>query len=285
MDLLKNDKKILMNQIEDKNKELKKLIENTQNLKQDIARIETERDSLEKRNKDLNSIQQDRNELRALNERLRNKLGEVSKTYEDLKGTNDGEIVALNDELKKSNARIEDLKADNEEANAITMRLRDEIRSLQEASRNVQRLTDELRNSENINKVLQRQLNDVAKASELRKNTLDPEIELIKQRMHEFQITNGDLQEKLREYERQVGMLKNELSKERSVSLVARNGFEVEIRRLADELAVVEEAKNNLETHVKELSYINETYKGMIERYGCKTMAHLAQYRIFRMTL
>eukprot|EP00794_Sanderia_malayensis_P015801 gene15801-17394_t len=264
-ELFEKDKDVLMKQLEEKNAELQKSIENGDKLTRKIAMVEEEKEQLEKQNRDFNLLQQDRNELRVLNERLRNKLGEVSKTYENLKGTNDGELLALADELKKANARIAELEADNEEAKSIAVRLRDEIRNLQQASRGVQRLTDELRNSENVNRVLQRQLNEVAKAAELRKNSVDPEIELVKKRMHELQTTNADLQEKLREYERQFNGLRNELSKERSVSLVERNGLEVELRRLVDELASAEEMKKQLEQNVKELSYINKTYKDMIE--------------------
>ncbi len=263
---ISKDRNILMQQIEGKNSELNSCRETIKNLKRDIDAIEKQKNQLGKQLKDHNQLHKDRDELRALNERLRNKLGEVSKTYENLKDANDNEMVTLNEELKKAKSKICELDSDNEEANAIMVRLKDEIRKLQEESRNVERLTGELRNCQNINKVLQRQLNDVAKASELRQTTLDPELELIKHRMREFQRLNSDLEEKLQDCNRQEKLLRSELAKEKSKSSEDRDGFEIEMQKLANELILADENRRSLETQVKDLSYIAESYKAMIER-------------------
>ena len=265
---LGKDKFLLMKQIEDKNNELAKSKELIKDLKQALDDDENARDALSKQSKEQLLLQQDRNELRTLNERLRNKLSEVSSTYEKLKGASDNELFKSNEDLQIANSRIAEFQSESEQANAITMHLRDEIRNLQESSRDVQRLTAELRNSQNINKVLQGQLNDVAKASEIRQNVLDPEVTNLKRRMQECQRLNHELQEKLHGCQGNINMLKNDLSQERSMFLSKQEEFLAEVRRLKKDDSVTAETKVNMETQLKELSFVAESYKTMIERYN-----------------
>ena len=261
--LLTSDKKLLMDQIQDKNGQLSKLRKELENLK---IEIKGELEQNTRKTKDNKILQGERNELRELNERLRNKLGEVSNTYENLKGTNEHEIVNLTAELKHAKLLNDELRHDNDEANAINMRLRDEIRNLQEASRDLQRLTDDLKSSQNVNKVLQRQLNDLSKASELRKNALEPEIETLKRKMQDLQKSNHELEEKALFYQRQAAGFQQEYQKEKDSFASEKAGNLGEIGRLKNDILGLNKLKLDWESKLKELSFESESYKAMIER-------------------
>ena len=260
---LSEEKNALISQLQEKSGQMTGMKTEIESLK---LELENFKEVQIKKAKECDSLQQDRQELRNLNERLRKALGDVSKTYENLKEANEQDILSLKEELNMAQASVQRQGLENEQANAVNMRLRDEIKSLQESSREVQRLADELRNSEGINKALQKQLNELAESSEMRRHDLEPEVDRLKRRVKELLQSNSHFEEKFEFYERQAAALQAEYRRERSAFENEKEALCNEIEILKQEIVEVTEIKADLESKAKQLFYQSETYKSMIER-------------------
>ncbi|XP_065068797.1 myomegalin-like isoform X3 [Rhopilema esculentum] len=258
---LADDQKLLMEQIQEKNGQIAKLRKDVERFK---SEIEERKEDYGKLVKECDVLQRDRQVLRDLNERLRNKLDEVSQTYDSLKGSNETEIRALKDDLKTAKFALEEQMRENEEATAVTIRLRDEIRSLQESSREVQRLADELKRSQNVNRALQRQLNEDAQDRE--RKVSEPEMNLMKQKIQELINFNQKLEEKLRVYERHAKTLREESNREKEAFNAEKEAQTKEIQDLTKDVLELDRANAELEQRVKDLIHMSENSKVMVDR-------------------
>lgn len=260
---LSDDRSLLMNQMQGKVGQMNEVKKEVENLRFESDRIKEDR---LKKIRECESLLKDRQELRNLNERLRKTLGDVSKTYENLKEANEQGMSNMKEELQLAEAKIQQQNHENEEANSVNMKLRDEIRSLQKSSRELQRLATELAESQNVNRVLQRQLNELVESGEMKKNALEPEIDRLKRRVGELLKANNEVEEKLRFYERQAAALQEEYRHEQHAFENEKEALQNDMETLKQEIKDLNEVKVDMESRFKQLFYESESYKSMIER-------------------
>jgi len=252
---LLEDKTLLMNQMQKKSDQVAGLKKEIDNLTFELQRS---KENHSKKIGECETLQQGRQELRNLNERLRKTLGDVSKTCE----SNEQNMLSFKLELEKSEIAIEQHRRENEQLNAVNMRLRDEIKGMQESAHEMQRLVDELKDSQHVNKALQKQLNEISQS----KSSLQPDVDKLRGQVTELQRSNSAFEEKMRFYERQASALQAEYREEKSTFERGKDSLRNEIEALKKEVGDLNRVKTDLESKVKGLFYESESYKSMIER-------------------
>ena len=256
---LSDDKNLLMNQMQEKNEQIVGMKKEIESVRQELQK---NKENQTKRTNELELLQRDRQELRSLNERLRRTLGDVSNSYE----SSEQGVLSLKMELDRTQSIVEQQRREAEQLNVVNMKLRDEIKGLQESSHEVKGLADELKSSQNLNNALQKQLNELAQSNERQKSSLELDVSKLRGKVAQVQQSNNNLEEKMRFYERQAGALQAEYREEKSAFEKRKESLNSEIEVLKKEIVALNEVKADLELRTKELFFISESYKSMIER-------------------
>lgn len=278
------------------NVSLEKMMHDMSKADADIATLETQlNENVGNMSDEKKLLKKDMKELCNINERLRNKVKDVTKAYEKVKTEKELEKNDLFEELQKAKKAIRGLEEDILNRQRKNSKLEEEVELLQEKTEGYSALSQKLHNVEKENDELQRRVEEYVEAEGTHNKMVLPELERlrsdikvltneknnlrskqekqdyknsefvsVKQKLLEKTAANKKLQEELDKLEGKNTLLKEDIKKLQS-HLDSLN-VEIEssynnIHKLKNELLGLEETKKQLESLLKDLQHAESDAK------------------------
>ena len=189
---LKNDKKLLETKLEQAEEDLKQLNDSLQRMREiDIVSLETKQSNVIEEKKQL---KRDAKELCNINDRLRSKLKDITKSYDSLKHEKDTEQSQLYDELQKARSSLRELE---EDLRKRQHKFEEEKTCLEQQVEEQSSLCDEVQSkykaSMEKKNQLQVKIGELVKVNELQQTMTAPELQQLRDEVLSLTKENSQL--------------------------------------------------------------------------------------------
>lgn len=246
--------------------DLKKLGENLQKMKDvDMIDLESKLSAASSNaQEEKKQLKRDVKELININDRLRNKLKDLTAAYEKLKTDKENEQNNFQEKLHKCKQTINQLEDDAQKRSIKACELEDQIQLLNDKANVNSELSEKYQSAQEENLRLQGKIEEFVKVTEIQKSLMAPELQKLRSEVLKLTKENSVLKIQKLEIESdkdEKEELLNNLSdlKQRNKSLQDELRVQnTKFKHAQGELTRCKELINNLEKNLEEATHIEQ---------------------------